>query len=69
MNQDIKPVKLPEVEMPTAHKYKLKEELDIHKENWMHYPMSSGIATYAYDYVKAMKEDMKKTKKKGGSNG
>jgi len=65
MNQDIKPVKLPEVEIPTVHEYKLKEELDIKKENWMHYPMSSGIATYAYDYVESMKKDIKKKKRAG----
>jgi hypothetical protein len=44
-------ITMPTVELETAQKYKLKQELDIKKDNWMHFPIYSGIAVYAYDYI------------------
>lgn len=60
--QEFEPVKMPEIKLETARKYTLKQELDIKKDNWMHFPMTTGLAVFAYDYTeKAQKA--KKSKK------
>jgi hypothetical protein len=41
----------PSVELVTAHKYTQKQELDIKKDRYLHFPMSTGLAIYAVDFI------------------
>jgi hypothetical protein len=47
----------PKVEMPTATKYTLKQELDMDKERWMLFPLSSGIAHYTVHLLDRLKKE------------
>lgn len=54
---------LPNAELTTVHNYTLKEEMDLKKDKWLQFPMSSGIAVYAYDYTKKAQKKFKKQRK------
>lgn len=47
----------PKVEMPTTTDYKLKQELNMDKERWMLYPLSSGIAHYTVHLLDKLKKE------------
>jgi len=57
MNQDSN--KLPSVVMPTVTNYTLKQDMDIKKDKWMHMPIYSGIAIYAYNYIEKNRGKLK----------
>jgi len=61
MNRDSN--KLPSVVMPTVTNYTLKEEMDLKKDKWLRFPLSSGIAVYAYDYMDKHAKKLKNKRK------
>jgi len=51
------------IELVSVYKYTLKEDMDIKKDKWLQFPLSSGIAVYAYDYTEKHMNKLKKKRK------
>ena len=45
------PNQFPAAELITAYPYTQKQELDIHKDRYLHFPMSTALAIYAADFA------------------
>jgi hypothetical protein len=41
----------PAVDLVTAYPYTQKQELDIHKDRYLYFPMSTALAIYAADFA------------------
>ncbi len=47
-------------DLVTVTNYKIKQDMDLRKDRWMHYPMQTGLAIYAYNYIERSKNRGKK---------
>jgi len=53
------PNQFPAAELITAYPYTQKQELDLHKDRYLHFPMSTALAIYAADFADSNRSQKK----------